>query len=127
VHQRQKLRWNRRSALIAIAAIIVALGLGTYSIVKWQKSVTNSITQDHATDTSTPSASKNPTNMITDPADLVVGTYYGDVISDSKECLDVSRYASARVFLNGFHLYYLDGDENVAGVASLIRNIRWCS
>jgi hypothetical protein len=84
VHQKQKLRWNRRLAFVAVAAIIVVLGLGTYSIVKWQKSAPTSIPQNHATGTSTPSANKNPTNTITDPADLVVGTYNGNVISDSK-------------------------------------------
>jgi hypothetical protein len=84
VHQRQKLRWNRLSALIAFAAIIGVLGLGTYAIVKWQKSAPTSIPQDQVTGTSTPSANKNPTNTITDPADLVVGTYHGNVISDSK-------------------------------------------
>jgi len=84
VHRRQKLRWNRRSALIAIAAIIFALGLGTYLIFQWPTSATNPIPQNPGAKTSTPSASKNPTNTITDPADLVVGTYYGNVISDSK-------------------------------------------
>jgi TIR domain len=83
VNQRETARWNRRSALIAIVAIIVALGLGTYAIVKWQKSAITSIPQGQVTGTSTPSANKNPTDTITDPADLVVGTYYGNVISDS--------------------------------------------
>jgi len=43
-----------------------------------------SIPQGQVTGTSTPYANKNPTNTITDPADLVVGTYFGNVISDSK-------------------------------------------
>jgi hypothetical protein len=84
VHQRQKASWNRRSALIAIAAIIVALGLGTYAILQWQISTPPSATQEPGAITSAPPESKNLPNTITGPADLVVGIYYGDVISDSK-------------------------------------------
>lgn len=84
VHQKQKLRWNRRLAFIAVAAIIGVSGLGTYAIVKWQNSTPTSIPQEQVPGTSTPSANKSPANTIIDPADLVVGTYYGNVISDSK-------------------------------------------
>jgi len=37
---------------------------------------------------------------------------------------DISRYTNATVFLNGWHLKYLDGDNKVAGLATLIRNIQ---
>ena len=84
VHKRQKLRWSHRSALIVIAAIIVALGLGTYSIVKWKITTPTPTTQDPGTVASAPSGRKNLPNTNTEPADLVVGSYYGDVISDSK-------------------------------------------
>jgi hypothetical protein len=84
MHQRQKVRWNRRLAFIAVAAIIVVLGITTYSIVLWQTSTPISATQETGAIASAPPESKNLPNTITDPADLVVGTYYGNVISDSK-------------------------------------------
>ena len=84
VHQRQKVRWNRRLAFIAVAAIIVILGITTYSIVLWQTSPTISATQEPGAIASAPPESQNLPKTITDPADLVVGTYYGNVISDSK-------------------------------------------
>ncbi|MFN2103830.1 MAG: toll/interleukin-1 receptor domain-containing protein [Candidatus Promineifilaceae bacterium] len=84
MHQKQKLPWNRRVAFIAVAAIIVVLGIVTYSIVLWQTSTPTSATQEPGAIANAPPESKNLPNTITDPADLVVGTYYGNVISDSK-------------------------------------------
>lgn len=80
----QKLPRHRRSALVAIANMIVALGLGIYSTGLWRTSAPTLIPQDRGPDASMPSGTKDAPNAITGPADLVVGTYYGDVISDSK-------------------------------------------
>jgi TIR domain len=63
-----KFRWNRRWSLAGIAVIVVALGFGVY----WGLI---GVTQQ--------SVSKEA-NKPAELADLVAGTYYGDVVSDSR-------------------------------------------
>ncbi|MDR4497124.1 MAG: hypothetical protein MRK02_04250 [Candidatus Scalindua sp.] len=42
-----------------------------------------------------------------------------------EESLDIPSYATnATIFLNGWHLKYLDGDHHVAGLGTSIQNIR---
>ena len=82
--QRQKLRWNPRWALAAMAATAVAVGLGVYSIVTWRTTTPTPIPESDLSDTRMPSESKQPLNAVAGLADVVVGTYFGDVISDSK-------------------------------------------
>src|SRR5207247_3500774 len=42
-----------------------------------------------------------------------------------EQSVDLPAYATnATVFLNGWHLNYLNGDHNIAGLGTLISNIR---
>lgn len=68
-----------------------------------------------------------------DPGTIIV--YHGSGCAESKnsgtqdfikveQTLNIPQYATnATVFLNGWHLQYLDSDHHVAGLATLIRNI----
>lgn len=76
--QRQKLRWSPRWALAAIAILAVALGLGVYSLGPWRTGTPTPIPQsDHF-------ESRKSVSAVPGLADLVVGTYSGSVIADSK-------------------------------------------
>jgi TIR domain len=75
--------WKRRWALAGIAAIVVALGLGIYYVGFWLTKP-NPISEGHRTAADTLSESKNGPSAVVGPADLALGAYSGDVISDSK-------------------------------------------
>lgn len=78
--QKLKLRWNRHSASVVI--IVIALGFGAYMISLWLTPIP--IPQERVPNAGMLSGSERPSNAIIGPADLVVGTYTGSVISDSK-------------------------------------------
>ncbi len=82
--QRQRLRWNPRWALAAIATIAVAVGLGVYLTGPWRTTTPTPIPQSDRPEASIPSESKKPSSAVTGLADLVIGTYFGDVMADSK-------------------------------------------
>ncbi|MCX5930603.1 MAG: hypothetical protein NTW83_01885 [Cyanobacteria bacterium] len=70
--------------MAAIAAIPVGVGLGVYLIGPWLTSTPTPISQSDRSKLSTPSESKKPLSAVTGLADLVIGTYFGNVVSDSK-------------------------------------------
>ena len=82
--QRQKSRWNPRWVLAAIATIAIAVGLGVYLIGRWQTSTPTPISQNDHSEAGTPSENEKPPSAATGLADLVIGTYFGNVMSDSK-------------------------------------------
>lgn len=82
--QRQML-WRRlRWALVAIAIIAVLVGLGVQFKGPWRTTPPTTIDQSSGSETVIPSENKKPLGTATDLADLVVGIYSGDVISDSR-------------------------------------------
>jgi hypothetical protein len=82
--QGQKLRWNPRWGLAAIAILVVAVGLGVYAIVPWRTITPMPTAQHDRSESGTPTESQKPPSTVAGLADLVVGNYYGEVISDSK-------------------------------------------
>lgn len=83
--QERKAWWGSRWALATIAIIAVAVGLGIYSSSgPWRTTMPTPIAQSDRSETSTPPESKKPVGADAELADLVVGTYSGDVIADSK-------------------------------------------
>ena len=74
------------------------------------------------------------TMIFEEPGTIIVYHGHGCAESDKpgtedvlrvEESLDIPSYATnATVFLNGWHLKYLDKDHHVAGLGTLIRNIR---
>jgi len=84
LRQRQKFQWNRRWALAAIVTIAVAVGLGVYLISPWRTTMPTPISQSDRSEASAPSESKKPRSAVTGLADLVTGTYFGNVMADSK-------------------------------------------
>jgi len=82
--QGQKLRWNLRWALAAIATIAVAVGLGVYLMGPWRTTTPTPISQSDRSEASTPSESRKSLSAATGLADRVIGTYSGDVMADSK-------------------------------------------
>ncbi len=82
--QGRKRHWGPRWALAAIAAIAVAVGFGIFLLGPWRTTAPTPIARSDRFESSTPSDSKKPFDVVPELADLVVGTYYGDVVSDSK-------------------------------------------
>ena len=82
--QRQKLQWNPRWALAAIVTIAVALGLGVYLISPWRTTTPMPISQSDRSEASAASESKKALSAVAGLADLVTGTYFGNVMADSK-------------------------------------------
>ena len=82
--QVQKRRWNPRWALAATVLTAVAVGLGVYSLGQWRVRTPASTPQSDRFDVVAPSESKKPLDPVAGLADLVVGTYLGNVIADSK-------------------------------------------
>jgi hypothetical protein len=82
-HQRQTFHGSRRGALVAIFTVVVSLGLGVFFTNLWRTTPTP-ISQNPGSDLSAPLQSNNPSDSVSGLADLVVGTYAGDVVSDSK-------------------------------------------
>lgn len=80
----QKLRWNARWTLAAITTIAVVVGFGVYSIGPWRTATPTPIPQSDSSEAYTPSEDKEPLPDVAGLADVVVGTYFGDVIADSK-------------------------------------------
>jgi hypothetical protein len=81
----------------------------------------------------TSSSDPNEEKMFEDPGVIVVYHGFGCAKSDKPgredflkvaQSKEVARYAQAAVFLNGWHTKVLKSDQNVAGLATLIRNIR---
>ncbi len=82
--QRRKRRWGPRWALAAIAAIAVAVGISAYLISSWQTAKPTSIAQGDRSETKAQSQNMKSFGGVAGLADLVIGTYYGEVVSDSK-------------------------------------------
>jgi len=82
--QGQKLRWNPRWELAAIAILVVAVGLGVYAIGPWRTITPTPTAQSDRSESATPTESQKPPSAVAGLADLVVGNYYGDVMADSK-------------------------------------------
>ena len=82
--QGQKLQWNPRWALAAIVTIAVASGLGVYLTSPLRTTTPTPISQSDRSGASEPSESKKPLSAVAGLADLVTGTYFGNVMSDSK-------------------------------------------
>lgn len=82
--QGQKSRWNPRWALAAIASIAVAVGLGIFSLGPWLSTTLPPISSSDHSGASTPFEGEKPPRTGTGLADLVTGTYFGDVIADSE-------------------------------------------
>ena len=80
----QKLQWNPRWALAAIVTIAVALGLGVYLIRPWRSTTPTPTSQSDRSEASAASESKKALSAVAGLADLVTGTYFGNVMSDSK-------------------------------------------
>ena len=76
--QRQNWQWSPRWTLAAIAIFAVALALGVYSMGPWRTKAPAPTSQSDS------SESKNSVSAAPGLADLVVGTYSGGVIADSK-------------------------------------------
>ncbi|MDZ7581275.1 MAG: hypothetical protein U5R30_11865 [Deltaproteobacteria bacterium] len=81
----------------------------------------------------TSSSDPNEEKVYEDPGTIVVYHGFGCAQSDKPgtedfikvaQSKEVARYAQAAVFLNGWNSKYLNGDKNVAGLATMIRNIR---
>jgi hypothetical protein len=82
--QTRKMPGKRRWVFIAVAVTIVALAFGSYLITQRQSSTPVSVSADHRPDIKSPGGQKQSSGTITEPADLFVGQYYGDVIADAK-------------------------------------------
>jgi hypothetical protein len=81
----------------------------------------------------TSSSDPNMEKVFEDPGTIVVYHGFGCSKSDKsgrqdilkvEQSRDIARYANATVFLNGWHLTYHNGNQDVAGLATIIRNIR---
>ena len=66
--QVQKMRWNFRWVLTGLATLAIAVGLGVYLTGTWRNSMPGN----------------DPLNMAAGLADVAAGTYFGEVIADSK-------------------------------------------
>ena len=75
--QRQNWPWSPRWTMAAIAIFAVALGLGVYSMGPWRLKAPAPISQSDRSES-------KPVNAAPGLADLVVGTYSGSVMADSK-------------------------------------------
>lgn len=84
LRQRWKLRWNPRWALTAITTIAITVGLGVYLAESLRATTPTPVSQSGRSATSTPSESEKPSSAVTGLADLVTGTYFGNVMADSK-------------------------------------------
>jgi hypothetical protein len=84
LRQGQKRRWSPHWALVAIATIVIVVGLGVYSTGPWRTTTPMQIPQSDRPETETLLESRKPLAAGAELADLVVGTYSGDVIADSK-------------------------------------------
>jgi hypothetical protein len=81
----------------------------------------------------TSSSDPNAEKRFEDPGIIAVYHGFGCAKSDKSgtqdilkvaQSRDIDGYANATVVLNGWHLKYLDDNQNVAGLATLIRNIQ---
>jgi len=85
LRQGQKVWWSSRWVLATIATIAVAVGLGVYSLSgSWRTTTPKPTAQSDRSKISTQPESKKPVGAVVEIADLVVGSYSGDVIADSK-------------------------------------------
>jgi hypothetical protein len=78
-----RLGQRRRWALAVISAMVIAFAVGMYYI-HLRPTKPTPISENYATDAGTFSETKDGSNPVGGPADLALGTYSGDVISDSK-------------------------------------------
>jgi hypothetical protein len=81
--ERPKPLWSRRWLSAGIAAMVVAFGLGIYLAGPWRPTAPTPIPHATPSEGGVPSESKPPV-AVGELADLVVGSYFGNVISDSK-------------------------------------------
>ncbi len=77
-------RRKRRAVWAALAVGVVAVGLGLYSIGPWRAETGPPIRQSAGSGAGVPTETREPLDTIAGLADLVFGTYRGDVIADSK-------------------------------------------
>jgi len=82
--RQQKMRRNRPWGVAAIAAVAVAVGLGVYLMGPWGTTTSPPVPQSDRSEVTTPPVDEKPPSAVTGLADLVIGTYFGDVIADSK-------------------------------------------
>ncbi|WP_166365335.1 toll/interleukin-1 receptor domain-containing protein [Pseudomonas akapageensis] len=80
----QRKRRSPRWALAAIVALVVAVGMGVYLISPSRTITPPPASQDNNSEINSPSEDTKPVSAVTGLADLVIGTYSGDVIADSK-------------------------------------------
>lgn len=78
------MRRGPRWVIGAIAVIAAAVGIGVSLMGPWRATTPTPIAQSDRSATGAPSDSSKPIAPAAELADLVVGTYYGDVVSDSK-------------------------------------------
>ncbi len=77
-------RRRRRAVWAAVAVVVVAAGLGLYSMGPWRAETQSPIRPSAGPEAGVPTETREPLDTLAGPADLVVGTYYGDVIADAK-------------------------------------------
>ena len=82
--QEKKVRWNLGWGLAAIAILVVAVWLGVYATGPWRTITPKPTDQSERSQNGTLTESQKPPSTVAGLADLVVGNYHGDVISDSK-------------------------------------------
>jgi hypothetical protein len=82
--QAQKSRWSSRWASAAIVAVAVAAGLGVYLANPWPTSTPAPVLRSDPPEAGTPFESRKPHSAVTGLSDLVIGTYSGNVMADSK-------------------------------------------
>ena len=121
-----------RPAFLALLGVLIAALLGSCSFcVQLSNDLCNLIPDSPLTELT----SEDRTVVFEEPGTIIV--YHGHGCAESnkpgeedvlrvEQSLDIPLYATnATVFLNGWHLQYLvNDDRNVAGLGTLIRNIR---
>jgi len=126
--------YHRRAFLALLGVLIAALlgSCGFENCLSLSKGLCNLIPDSPLTELT----SEDRTVVFEEPGTIIVYHGHGCAESNKSETQDVLRveqsldiplYATnATVFLNGWHLQYLlgDDDRNVAGLGTLIRNIR---
>lgn len=81
--RRQHARRSPRGTLAAIAAVVLAVGLGVYSMGPWRTTTPTPVFPNDRSANNDPSESRKSPGAAAELADLVVGSYSGDVIADS--------------------------------------------
>lgn len=124
--------YHKRSFLALLGVLIAALlgSCGFEVCVEFPNSLCNLIPDSPLTELT----SEDRTVVFEEPGTIIVYHGFGCAESNKsgqedvlrvEQSLDIPSYATnATIFLNGWHLKYLDIDHRVAGLGTLIRNIR---